>query len=153
MPKIKKSLSPEEIQEYKECFEMFDEDGDCMISQLELGHMMERLGQKPNGAELQAMMTSVDTDGNGLIDFNEFCTLMMNYGSKENIKEELMAAFKAIDTDASGALSKDEIKSICVKFQVNITDEEVDELIRDIDLDGNGQIDYEEFSEKLMEGF
>lgn len=37
---------------------------------------MRSLGQNPTEAELQEMINEVDTDGNGIIDFPEFLSLM-----------------------------------------------------------------------------
>ena len=53
-----------DITEYRECFEMFDANGDGMISIDELEGMMTKFGDKPDQAELEKMMRSVDTDGN-----------------------------------------------------------------------------------------
>lgn len=51
------------LPEYKECFEMFDENGDGMIDIKELEGMMSKFGDKPQPEEIQKMMSSVDTDG------------------------------------------------------------------------------------------
>ena len=50
-------------------------------------------------------------EGNGLIDFSEFCTLMQNFSS-DNMENEIREAFKLFDSDGSGKISTDEIRQV-----------------------------------------
>ena len=69
-------LTEEQIAEFKEAFSLFDKDGDGMITTKDLSSVMRSLGQNPTEAELQDSIQDVDTDGNGVIDFNEFLVMM-----------------------------------------------------------------------------
>ncbi|CAN6714493.1 unnamed protein product [Malus baccata var. baccata] len=69
-------LTEEQIAEFKEAFCLFDKDGDGCITTKELGTVMRSLGQNPTEAELQDMISEVDADQNGTIDFSEFLNLM-----------------------------------------------------------------------------
>jgi calmodulin len=62
------------------------------ITTKELGTVMRSLGQNPTEAELQDMITEVDADGNGTIDFKEFLDLMakkMKVGDTEAQRRKL----------------------------------------------------------------
>ena len=69
-------LTDEQIQEFREAFNLFDLDGGGSIDESELGTVMRSLGQNPPPEELQEMIAAVDEDGGGEIEFDEFCTLM-----------------------------------------------------------------------------
>ena len=66
-------LTEQEKEEFKEVFSMFDKDGDGTVSTKELGVVMRALGQNPTEKEIEEMVLEVDKDGNGEIDFDEFC--------------------------------------------------------------------------------
>lgn len=51
--------------------------------------------------------------------------------------------FKVFDKDGNGFISADEIKLIMCNFGEELKDEEVEEMIREADKDGNGLVDFE----------
>lgn len=60
-----------------------------------------------------------------------------------------MHAFKMFDIDKSGAISSDELKQILGRNGKNIPEEVWDDLIKEIDINGDGEITFDEF-EKMM---
>ena len=138
-------LTEEQIAEFKEAFSLFDKDGDGTITTKELGTVMRSLGQNPTEAELQDMINEVDADGNGTIDFPEFLTLMARKMKDTDSEEEILEAFKVFDKDGNGFISAAELRHVMTNLGEKLTDEEVDEMIREADIDGDGQINYEEF--------
>ncbi|ESN98599.1 hypothetical protein HELRODRAFT_138077, partial [Helobdella robusta] len=62
--------------EYRAAFDLFDEDGNNAISKEELGNVMRKLGMNPTDEELRDMIREHDTDGDGQIEFEEFCVLL-----------------------------------------------------------------------------
>ena len=63
---------------------------------------------------------------------------------------EILAAFKVFDKDGNGFISAEELRHVMTDLDQTITDEEVDEMIREADIDGDGQINYEEFAKMMM---
>ena len=51
------------ISEFKEAFNLFDKNGDGVISSKELGTVMRSMGQNPTEAEIRDMINEVDRDG------------------------------------------------------------------------------------------
>nr|CCA27734.1 calmodulin putative [Albugo laibachii Nc14] len=143
-------LSEEQICEFKEAFSLFDKDGDGTITTKELGTVMRSLGQNPTEAELQDMINEVDADGNGTIDFPEFLTMMSRKMKDTDAEEEIRNAFQVFDKNLDGFITPAELRHIMTNLGEKLTDEEVDEMIREADLDGDGQINYEEFVKMMM---
>ena len=144
------SLTEDKINEFKEAFEIFDKDKDGYITTKELGDIMKNLGQTPSEAELQDMINEVDIDGNGTIDFKEFLGLMARKMRDNDSEEELIEAFKVFDRDGNGLISNVELQHVMTSLGENVTMDEVDEMIKEADLDGDGYINYEEFVKMII---
>uniref|UniRef100_A0A8C2H5F9 Calmodulin n=1 Tax=Cyprinus carpio TaxID=7962 RepID=A0A8C2H5F9_CYPCA len=139
-----------DLVKFKEAFSLFDKDGDGTITTKELGTVMRSLGQNPTEAELQDMINEVDADGNGTIDFPEFLTMMARKMKDTDSEEEIREAFRVFDKDGNGYISAAELRHVMTNLGEKLTDEEVDEMIREADIDGDGQVNYEgEFIVKL----
>jgi hypothetical protein len=69
-------LTPEQKQEIREAFDLFDTDGSGTIDCKELKVAMRALGFEPKKEEIKRMIAEIDKDGTGTIDFNEFMELM-----------------------------------------------------------------------------
>ena len=78
-----------------------------------------------------------------LLIFPEFITMISN--KKSNSIDELKEAFKVFDKDGSGSISAAELKHVMNNLGEKLTDEEVDEMISEADVDGDGEINFEEF--------
>ena len=143
-------LSEEQVAEFKEAFSLFDKDGDGKITTKELGTVMRSLGQNPTEAELQDMINEVDSDKSGSIEFEEFLNLMSRKMQDTDTEEEIREAFKVFDKDNNGFISAAELRHVMTNLGEKLTESEVDEMIREADVDGDGQINYEEFCRMML---
>ncbi|XP_042436443.1 calmodulin-like protein 11 [Zingiber officinale] len=143
-------LTEEQIMEFQEAFCLFDKDGDGCITMQELTTVIKSLGQNPSDEELQEMMREVDSDGSGTIEFGEFLNLMARKMKESDGEDELREAFKVFDKDQDGYISAMELMNVMVTLGEKLTEEEVDQMIREADLDGDGQVNYEEFVRMMM---
>lgn len=132
-------MSEEQIAEFKEAFSLFDKDGSGTVTTKELGTVMRSLGQNPTEAELQEMIKEVDASGKGTIDFPEFLTLMARKMKDVDSEEEIKEAFKVFDKDGNGFISSAELRHVMTNLGEKLTNEEVDEMIREADVDGDGK--------------
>uniref|UniRef100_A0A6B2G2W3 Calmodulin-2 B (Trinotate prediction) n=1 Tax=Myxobolus squamalis TaxID=59785 RepID=A0A6B2G2W3_MYXSQ len=142
-------LTDEQVAEFKEAFSLFDKDGDGTISSEELGSVMKSLGQNPSNQELCDMINEVDLDKNGIIDFDEFLTMMSRKMTKGDSHEELLMAFQVFDKDGDGKITKDELKRVMTQLGENLCEEEIVEMMHEADTDGDGNVDFKEFC-KMM---
>ncbi|MCJ1416877.1 hypothetical protein MMC32_003216 [Xylographa parallela] len=151
------SLTEEQVSDFKEAFSLFDKNGDGQITSKELGTVMRSLGQNPSESELQDMINEVDADNNGTIDFPEFLTMMArkmkDTDSEDEIRvdQNIKEAFKVFDRDNNGFISAAELRHVMTSIGEKLTDDEVDEMIREADQDGDGRIDYNEFVQLMMQ--
>ncbi|KAG0249048.1 hypothetical protein BG011_009629 [Mortierella polycephala] len=143
-------LTETQLAEFKEAFSLFDKDGDGTITTKELGTVMRSLGQNPTEADLQDMVNEVDADGNGTIDFPEFLTMMARKMVDTESEEEIKEAFKVFDKDGNGYISAAELRHVLTNLGERLSDQEVDEMITEADVDGDGQINYDEFVRMMM---
>merc|ERR1719207_263588 len=127
-------------------------DHDGTILTKELGTVMRSLGQNPTDAELQDMVNEVDADGNGTIDFPEFLSLMARKMNDTDTEEDILDAFRVFDRDGSGFIDATELRHIMCNLGEKITDEELDEMTREADVDASGRINYEDFVTMMMGG-
>jgi Ca2+-binding EF-hand superfamily protein len=63
--------------------------------------------------------------------------------------QEFREIFNLIDTDGSGCISPEELGALIEQVGLKITQEELDELVKEIDVDGSGEIDFQEFLETM----
>ncbi|XP_062203323.1 uncharacterized protein LOC133905527 [Phragmites australis] len=150
MDEVELQLSKEQIDEFREAFSLFDKDGDGTITTKELGTVMRSLGQSPTEAELQDMVDEVDADGSGAIDFHEFLTLLARKMRDAGADDELREAFRVFDQDQNGFISRDELRHVLENLGERLSDEELAEMLREADVDGDGQINYTEFAKVMM---
>lgn len=123
------------------------------VTAKELQIVMQSLGQNVTDEDVQAMIEEVDADGNSTIEFEEFCILMCKNMQQKDDQETLREAFKHLDIDDSGSISRDELKEIMQGFSragEAIDDDDIDALIAEADLDGDGSIGFDEFVKVMM---
>ena len=137
-------LSEEQVAEFKEAFSLFDKDGDGGINTKELGQVMASLGSDNAEAELQEMIDQVDADGQS-IDFPAFCTLMSKVSASVDPMEEVQAAFRVFDKDGSGFIDAEGLRHITKSLGENLEESELEEMLKEADLDKDGKINFDEF--------
>ncbi|XP_075977928.1 neo-calmodulin-like isoform X2 [Anticarsia gemmatalis] len=138
-------LTEEQVAEFKEAFMLFDKDEDGTITMAELGVVMRSLGQRPSETELRDMVKEVDQDGNGTIEFNEFLQMMSKKMRGADGEDELREAFRVFDKNNDGLISSVELRHVMTNLGERLSEEEVDDMIREADLDGDGMVNYDEF--------
>ena len=94
-------------------------------------------------SRVKEIFARADTDGNGWLSYDEFSS----YVDRHEL--ELRTAFAAVDTDGSGSISADEIQALLDRMHMSCSPERRDEILKVLDVDGDGKIDKEEFFDFL----
>jgi len=149
-------LSPETIQALKGAFSMLDADDNGAVSHEEVADLLERLGFNVSEDEVMDMIQEVDTDGNGTIEFDEFVECVRPALTAKPVEktsqpnEGMMAAFKEFDEDGNGFIEPEELRTKMSEMSgCEIPMEQIQDMIKQVDVNGDGKVDYEEFV-KLM---
>lgn len=142
-------LTTLQIGQFHDAFIRFDTDADGVVSSREVGQIMRAIGQNPSEAEIQDMVNLVDKDGTGNIDFPEFLSMMAIKINSENAEDEIREAFKVFDGDGNGYINRTELSLVMMNLGEAITLQEIQAMIDEADIDGDGQINYEEFYQMM----
>ncbi|KAK1296771.1 Calcium-dependent protein kinase 4 [Acorus calamus] len=145
---IAESLSEEEIAGLREMFKAMDTDNSGAITFDELKAGLKRYGSTLGESEIRDLMDAADVDNSGTIDYGEFIAATVHLNKLER-EEHLVAAFSYFDKDGSGYITVDELQQACKEH--NMTDF-VDDIIREVDQDNDGRIDYGEFVAMMQKG-
>lgn len=138
-------LSAEKLTEYREIFSFFDRDGGGSIGAEEFQQVMRTFGWDPREDELKDMVSVIDQDGDGDINFNEFVWLMTREFHDSDIEEEIREAFRVFDKEGNGFISTAELAAVMMNIGEVLSQEETEELVAEADIDGDGNVNYEEF--------
>ncbi|KAL5204698.1 hypothetical protein ABZP36_009569 [Zizania latifolia] len=144
-------FSEQQVSDFRDAFSLFDKNNNGYISREELGTVLTRLGMSPSQQDLQDMIVAVDEDGNGTIEFHEFLAIMKkNLSNNDDDEEELKKAFRVFDKDDNGFISHNELRMVMASLGEEMTEDEIDEMMRTADTNNDGQVDYEEFKRVMM---
>merc|ERR1712106_242107 len=148
------NLATDEIKCLKVCFDLFDTKQVELLSGDDLGEIMRAMGFRPTEEELAELLHEVDEDGSGEIEFGEFCqlcaTFLVEDPPLEEMKKELKDAFKLYDREGQGFITNDTLEEIIRELLAPLTEEEVEGILEELDEDGSGSMDFDEFCEMMM---
>ena len=96
------------------------------------------------------MILEVDEDGNGEIDFDEFCTLMLKKMKENEPEEELVEVFKIFDKDQNGVIDWYDLAVVFKELGEPVTDDDMKEMIAEHDYDDDKALSFEEFVRMMM---
>ena len=137
---IASRLTDSEVKKLKDAFQKIDVNGDGMLT---LEELKNAINQNPevHVMNIEQIFKTIDTDNSGVINYTEF--LAASIDKRIYLQEDkLRDAFKLFDEDKSGKISKSEISKI-LKFKKSGA--EMTKLFEKYDLNGDGEIDFEEF--------
>ena len=133
----------EELNKLKKIFYKIDLNLDGKLSKSEFEQAFKEAGIDINKEQIETMMKSIDFDGNGFIEYEEFIRVAL---PKEKLftEKNLKIAFDMFDLDKNGMISLDEFKTILGIKKIN--DKKVnEELLNEIPIKENEEMTFEQF--------
>jgi Ca2+-binding EF-hand superfamily protein len=152
-PKV--ALGPETDEELerkvqmREVFDMFDESGDGEVDMSEMAGLMSSVGVAFTDEDKAKMMSEFDTSGDGQISFDEFWQYMRSLSVPTDPVQIVTDVFALIDKDGSGSITAQEFSTQMKSLPVEISEHDIEALVREVDHSGDGEIDLHEFAAVL----
>merc|ERR1719333_1396806 len=136
------------VADIKAAFKRLDVNGDGQICRDEL-----RNGMRLSDGDLDIVFALADLDGDGEISLGEFvrvmspltATALARFRNTFTVIEDVVSAFRIIDSNNDGALSKSELESGMNSFGKKFTQVEIDSVFSLADVNADGEINYSEF--------
>lgn len=141
-------MSESDITELMTMFKSLDVNGDGLLTfeELQAGIAKTQLDKMCKSIDLKAVMEGVDADGSGLIDYTEFLAATLD--KKHYLQRDVCwAAFSVFDADGDGNITLEELQAILKDDSVNdiMDGRSSEQLLKEVDQNGDGTIDFEEF--------
>ncbi|CAH1182027.1 unnamed protein product [Phyllotreta striolata] len=149
-------LDREQLSMLKTTFDAFDVDRKGYIEAEMIGTIMEMLGTRVMAEEeLDRIIDEIDEDGNGEVSFEEFANLAARFLVEEDedteaIQLELKGAFRMYDKEGNGFISIEVLREILRELDEKLTEDDLDNMIDEIDTDGSGTVDWDEFKAVMI---
>ena len=142
---IRPGLTEDEIEEIKEAFDLFDTDGSGSIDPKELRAAMQSLGFEAKNQTIYQMITDLDKNKSGNIDFEEFLDMMTARISDKDTREDINKVFRLFDDDTSGSITIRNLRRVARELGETMTDEELQEMVERADSNGDGAVSMDDF--------
>ena len=155
----KTSLTKSELESLKDVFDMFDLDSSGTIEKKEMKKALESLFGEDNELLEESkskvygfdnLMNDLDENEDGVIDFEEFVSLMTNGISLDVDRESTDKVHKIFCVEeGEDGFTKDDLRKIADELNIEITDKELEKMIKIADKDEDEKINADEFYDIL----
>lgn len=140
--------------EVKRIFHMFDKNGDGKITKKELSDSLENLGISISDPDMIQMIEKIDINGDGCVDIDEFEELYKSIMDDKDEDEDMREAFNVFDQNGDGFITEEELSTVLASlgFKHGKALEECKRMIKKVDSDGDGMVNFMEFKQMMKAG-
>ena len=142
---LRPGLTEDEIEEIKEAFDLFDTDGSGSIDPKELRAAMQSLGFEAKNQTIYQMITDLDKNKSGNIDFEEFLDMMTARMSDKDTREDIAKVFRLFDDDCTDTITLRNLRRVARELGETMTDEELQEMVDRADSNGDAAVTMDDF--------
>merc|ERR1719323_510343 len=107
--------------------------------------ILKSMGVECKKDDMDGYAGEVDEEATGKFTFLQFCQVSAKF-----MNEELKEAFRIYDKEGQGFITNDVLKDILREIDNTLTEEDLDHIIEEVDEDGSGTMDFDEFQEMMM---
>ncbi|XP_063700634.1 troponin C, isoallergen Bla g 6.0101-like [Culicoides brevitarsis] len=143
------TYNKEQMRLLKEIFDQFDIEKTGLCPLKIIPTTLSTLGVKMKEEELEKLIKEVDANGSGTIEFGEYIELAQRFIEPEDdynkVYAELRQVFMIFDKEHKGYLDIAEFKAIIKEIEPELPENELNDVVEEVDVDGSGRIEFEEF--------
>ncbi|SOS77369.1 calcium-dependent protein kinase 2 [Plasmodium sp. gorilla clade G1] len=143
---IAKHLCDVEINNLRNIFIALDVDNSGTLSSQEILDGLKKIGYQKIPPDIHQVLRDIDSNASGQIHYTDF--LAATIDKQTYLKKEVcLIPFKFFDIDGNGKISVEELKRIFGRDDIEnpLIDKAIDSLLQEVDLNGDGEIDFHEF--------
>merc|ERR1719201_88152 len=138
----------------KDAFKVFDEENNDIADVREVGTIMRSLGVNPTEKELHGMLAQMEEDEpTGFVKYEKFEPVVVKAMEDNEIptdsQEDIIRAFRALDTDGKGYLTTEELRDLLTKNEEHFSVDEIGEMLAFAVDPETGNCNYTEYAEKV----
>ncbi|ODV66331.1 EF-hand protein [Hyphopichia burtonii NRRL Y-1933] len=135
---------------YRDAFALFDKKGTGKIPVEHLGDLLRAVGQNPTLAEISDLQSGI---GANEFDFETYQKIIDRPGGFKPLghPEEYIKGFQVFDKENTGYIGVGELRYILTSIGEKLTDSEVDELLKGVNVTSDGNVDYVEFVKSILD--
>merc|ERR1719333_1311696 len=110
--------------------------------------ILKSMGVECKKDDMDNYSAEVDEEGSGKFSFMMFCAVAAKFMIED--EEELKEAFRLYDKEGQGFITNEVLKEILREIDNTLTEEDLDGIVEEVDEDGSGTMDFDEFVEMMM---
>ena len=139
-------LQDERRKLMKEILDLYDPNNEGFINSNDTSKILQAMGRTLEEDDEQNFLQAADPDNTGKITKDNFlATVEALFSLSKDDVNDLLEAFKIFDINNTGKISVKDFKKILVKIGQAFSEEEADDIIKYINVDKDGNIDYADF--------
>ncbi|GAB0093474.1 hypothetical protein DMENIID0001_086190 [Sergentomyia squamirostris] len=145
------TLDQEQVQLFRRAFSMFDSGKTGRIEKEKVRTILNTLGHTYDDTELENLLVEEDVEGSGKLDFDSFCRVAVRFAEEDDeaLQKELKEAFRLYDKEGNGYIPTSSLREILAALDDQLTGDQLNEMIAEIDTDSSGTVDFDEFMEMM----
>lgn len=132
-------------KDVKDMFKLFDKDGDNTLSTDELSKALKSIGVCLTYKEIQVAIKEITKNKKGKIEFKEFRDFLVRQYKHKSLEAQARESFRIFDRDGNGTIDRKELKHAMKMLGEDLTDDEVEQMMKEADENGDGKINFDEF--------
>jgi myosin light chain 1 len=150
-------FSNDQIEEWKDYWELFDNEGQGKIYWNQVGSAIRSFGWAPTNEQWQTALNGGEKPtkeelNSKQVTFDEFLPVLAAVSElpTTGTKEDFLEGMKVFDKEGNGYVLAVEIQHVLASLGEALKQDEVDEIFKGVEVNSNGAMKYEAFVEHFM---